>query len=368
MADKPTIVVGMSGGVDSSVAACLLLQQGWKIIGITLKLWPSDCPGLIDDRCCGPDAIQDAKNVAATLGIPHKVLDLSVDFDREVIRYFQREYQAGRTPNPCVVCNREIKFGLLLRYALALGASHVATGHYARVEKNGDRFLLRRATDLHKDQSYFLFALAQEQLAHVRFPLGELRKEEVRALAQSKGLVNAQRKESQDICFAGIGAYGDFLKKRLGINQFTGGEIVDLRGNVLGQHQGIELYTVGQRKGINVGSPTPLYVLGIDTPSRRVIVGTEDEIWHKQLTVSRPIWTSGEPAPEGAEVMVKIRHSHPGAQATFHFEADGSLSVQFKDSQRAITPGQAAVFYQNDLLIGGGWITKQQLIPLHPDG
>lgn len=350
----------MSGGVDSSVAAALLMREGYDVIGVTLKLWSSDCPALVEDRCCGPQAIADARAVASTLGIPHLVVDLAAEFDRSVIRYFIAEYQAGRTPNPCVVCNQVIKFGLLMKRAFEMGAECVATGHYARVEPGPSGYRLCRARDLTKDQSDFLFTLTQDQLTHVRMPLGGLTKEEVRALAREQGFVNADKEESQDICFAGDRTYADFVKARLGPAVFHPGEMVDREGRVLGRHEGIELYTVGQRKGINVGSPKPLYVLAVDAASSRVIVGDEKDLWHAELRAEQVHWGAEGPVADGTEALVKIRHSHPGAVARLHPGKDDSVRVGFAEPQRAITPGQAAVFYRDDVLIGGGWIAGRR--------
>lgn len=360
--EKKRVVIGMSGGVDSSVAAALLIQQGYDVVGITLKMWPQDCASIIEDKCCGPQAMADARSVAAHLGIPHYVLDETVDFTKEVIDYFTSEYQAGRTPNPCVLCNERLKFGNLLRKAQGLGAEYVATGHYARVEKTDKGYFLKRATDLRKDQSYFLFTLGQQQLAHTLMPLGSMSKAEVRQLAKDFGLKTHNKDESQDICFVPENDYATFLKTHLGQEQFQHGEVVHRDGRVLGKHQGIELYTIGQRKGINVGYPKPLYVLDIDPERRRVIVGDDDDLWHSSLIAERACWGAEGEVASGAEVLVKIRHSHEGARAKLYPEANGRVKVEFLEPQRAITPGQGTVFYQDDTIIGGGWIAREKFI------
>jgi len=359
MSAKSKVVVGMSGGVDSSVAAALLLKQGYDVIGITLKMWPQDCASLIEDKCCGPQAMADARAVAARIGIPHYVLDETEAFERQVIDYFTSEYQAGRTPNPCVLCNEKLKFGNLMTKARNLGAAHMATGHYARVEKTPDGYLLRRSVDQRKDQSYFLFTLNQEQLARMLLPLGELSKAEVRAMAKEIGLQVHDKEESQDICFIPEDDYATFLKARLGQSEFHPGEIIHRNGRVLGKHHGIELFTIGQRKGINVGSPEPLYVLDINATSRQVIVGDDADLWHEALIAERCCWGVRGPPSEDARVHIKIRHSHDGAAARLYLEKGGRVRVKFDEPQRAITPGQATVFYDGDTVVGGGWITKQ---------
>ncbi len=346
----------MSGGVDSSVAAALLLREGFDVIGITLKMWPQDCASLIEDKCCGPQAMEDARTVAARLGIPHYVVDETQDFQKEVINYFAGEYQAGRTPNPCVMCNEKLKFGNLLVRARALGADFVATGHYARVEQSEGGYILRRSLNLRKDQSYFLFSLSQDQLAHIKMPIGGMTKEETRAVAREAGLKIHDKEESQDICFVPENDYAAFLKSHLGETEFHPGEIVHRDGRVLGRHEGIELFTIGQRKGINVGSPVPLYVLGIDAAQRRVIVGDDDALWHDEFAVDRCSWGIHGVPKEGTRVVAKIRSSHEGAAATLHPREDGSVQVKLDEPQRAITPGQACVFYAEDVVRGGGWI------------
>lgn len=358
MNKKTRVVVGMSGGVDSSVAAALLLRAGYDVIGITLKMWPQDCASLIEDKCCGPQAIEDARAVAARLGIPHYVIDETAGFQREVIDYFTAEYRSGRTPNPCVMCNQKLKFGNLVTRARGLDATHVATGHYARIEAAENGFVLRRAKDPRKDQSYFLFSLTQDQLASVLMPIGNLTKEETRARAREIGLRVHDKDESQDICFVPEDDYAAFLKDRLGPDGLQAGEIVHRDGRILGKHQGIELYTIGQRKGINVGHPRPLYVLNIDPVRRRVIVGDDDALWRDEFEVERVCWgAQGTPTAE-IHALVRIRHNHAAAAAALSPDGQGRVRIRFNEPQRAITPGQAAVFYDGDDVLGGGWIAR----------
>lgn len=358
MSKKMRVVVGMSGGVDSSVAAALLLRSGYEVVGMTLKMWPQDCASLIEDKCCGPQAMEDARRVAARLGIPHFVIDETQDFRKVVMDYFASEYQQGRTPNPCVKCNEKLKFGKLMDKALGLGSHFIAMGHYARVERVREGYILRRAKDLHKDQSYFLFSLSQEQLARVLLPIGGMTKEETRQMAKEVGLQVHDKEESQDICFVPEHDYTAFLKVHLGQAKFQDGEIVHRDGRILGRHQGIEFYTVGQRKGIHVSYPKPLYVLEIDVSQRRVIVGEDDDLWCDEFWVERSCWGVHGIPKAGTQMMVKIRHRHEGARGTLYPEGQDQVHVQLNEPQRAITPGQAAVFYDGEDVLGGGWIMK----------
>lgn len=340
----------MSGGVDSSVAAYLLKEQGYAVIGLTFRNWPQECLSRADDKCCGPQAVTDARMVAHTLGIPHYVVDEIGAFQRDVIDYFVAEYRQGRTPNPCIVCNEKIKFGTLLNQAAQLGAEYIATGHYARIE-HGDRCLLRKGRDPRKDQSYFLFALRQDQLAKALMPVGELTKAETRAIAGKLGLKTADKVESQEICFVPDKDYGRFLREA-GHLPDRPGEIVTSDGQVVGNHAGIQYFTIGQREGLKLGGQkTPLYVVALDAGANRVIVGPAADLLRREFTVANCHWLAIAPPTEPLAVTVKIRYNHPGCPATVE-----QGTVRLAEPQRAITPGQAAVFYQDDLVLGGGWI------------
>jgi tRNA-specific 2-thiouridylase len=356
---KTRVVVGMSGGVDSSAAAALLLEQGYDVVGITLKLWPQDCSSRAEDKCCGPQAVMDARSVCDKLGIPFYLADDSELFKREVIENFVQEYKAGRTPNPCVLCNEKLKFGSLLHRARQMGAEYVATGHYARVcrSSDGTRMLLKRGCDANKDQSYFLFSLKQDQLAHTLMPLGELTKSDTRTVARQTGLKTADKAESMEICFVPDQDYGKFLTSS-GSVQAHAGDIVNENGKVLGRHQGIEFYTVGQRKGLGISSPAPLYVIELDPAANRVIVGAEPSLERDEFQVERCNWISEADPVAPMEVVAKIRYKHPGTPATVTPLPNGRAAVRLHTPQRAVTPGQASVFYQGDTVLGGGWICR----------
>ncbi|MGD0059737.1 MAG: tRNA 2-thiouridine(34) synthase MnmA [Verrucomicrobiia bacterium] len=357
------VCIGMSGGVDSSVAAYLLKQQGYDVIGLTFRGWPQDCRSIEEDKCCGPQAVADARMVAHSLDIPYYVIDEIDTFQREVMDYFAAEYKRGRTPNPCVICNEKVKFGSLLRKARALGAEFIATGHYARISEerrakseggSGDHYQLRRARDKRKDQTYFLFSLNQEQLSRAMFPLGDMTKEETRAVAKEIGLKTYGKEESQEVCFVPENDYRRFLRESANVVD-TKGEIVRRDGTVLGQHNGIHNFTIGQREGLNLGGlPRPLYVIELEAATNRVIVGEAEELLRGVFEVSNCIWHR-EPT-SSMEVTVKPRHQHPGCRAVVERGNNGSARVRLPEPQRAITPGQAAVFYQDDLVVGGGWI------------
>jgi tRNA-specific 2-thiouridylase len=355
---RARVVVGMSGGVDSSATAALLLEQGYEVVGITLKLWPQDCVSRAEDKCCGPQAVMDARAVCHKLGVPYYLVDEAEEFQSKVIRYFADEYKAGRTPNPCVMCNQNLKFGRLLERANQLGAQYIATGHFARVEKNPDgRYLLRRGRDSRKDQSYFLFSLHQNQLSRAMFPLGEKTKSDTREVARHCNLKTADKQESMEICFVPDNDYGKFLQQAKLVEKHRG-ETVDLDGRVLGHHDGIEFYTIGQRKGLGLSSPRPLYVVELDSANNRVIVGEDSALERESFEVSQCNWIAFEAPPEEIEATVKIRYNHPGTAATIRPLSNGKAKVTLRMPQRAITPGQAAVFYQDDLVVGGGWIVK----------
>ncbi len=357
---KTRVVVGMSGGVDSSATAALLLEQGYEVVGVTLKLWPQDCVSLAEDKCCGPQAVTDARAVCHQLGIPYYLIDEAAEFQNRVIGYFADEYRAGRTPNPCVMCNQNLKFGRLLSRADQLGAQFIATGHFARVEPSADgrRTLLKRGRDPRKDQSYFLFSLRQDQLARALFPLGDKTKSDTREVARHCRLKTADKQESMEICFVPDNDYGRFLQQASLVAKHRG-EIVDLTGKVLGHHDGIEFYTIGQRKGLGLSAAKPLYVIELDAAANRVIVGDDSALERDEFVADRCNWIAFDSPPQGFEATVKIRYNHPGAAATVTALPGGRARVKLHAAQRAITPGQAAVFYQGDLVLGGGWIARE---------
>ena len=352
------VVLGMSGGVDSSVAASLLQRDGWEVIGVTMKVWPQDCISRAEDKCCGPSAIADARGVAHKLGIPHYVVDEADNFEKIVIDYFADEYRKGRTPNPCVMCNEHLKFGNLRRKAKALGADYIATGHYAIIEHHESHAVLRKGRDARKDQSYFLFSLSQDQLQHALTPLGGMEKSEIRDIARGLGLKVAEKVDSQEICFVPGNDYKAFLRGHLGEKEFHRGGIYDTEGNFIADHEGIEMFTIGQRKGLPGGSPKPRYVIDIDPATNSVIVGDEEELVREAFEVDRMNWLDSEPEAF-RRITVKIRYAHPGAPASVQSVSGGKARILLDSPQRAITPGQAAVFYDGDKVVGGGWIVRQ---------
>lgn len=349
------VVVAMSGGVDSSVAAALLKEQGYEVIGMMLRLWSE--PGKEEsNRCCTPDSMAQARRVAAILDIPFYVIDAKDVFRETVVQYFLDGYARGGTPNPCLVCNRQIRWTFLLDHALALGADFMATGHYARVRK-GERgkIELLRAVDRSKDQSYVLHVLDQGKLKHALFPVGDYTKPEVREIAEKHGLPTASRKDSQDLCFLAGEDYRNFIKRNAAEMLQPGG-IVARDGRSLGIHTGLANYTIGQRKGLGVASPVPLYVLGKNAAENTLIVGTQDELGARELTAKDVNWVSGEPRLEPFRAEVKIRYTAKEAEARVMPGEEGQVKVQFEAPQRDVTAGQAAVFYQGEVLIGGGII------------
>jgi tRNA-specific 2-thiouridylase len=387
---KQRVLLGMSGGVDSSVAGYFLRERGYDVVGVTMKVWPQDCLSRAEDKCCGPQAIADARGVAHSLGIPHYVVDEADQFERVVIDYFSSEYQAGRTPNPCVMCNEKLKFGSLWEKARALDCDFIATGHYAIIEhpeavagigdpdwseaspfvagindpsyNTRDRAILRKGIDPRKDQSYFLFSLRQAQLQRALTPLGTMSKPEIRAIARSLGLKVADKVDSQEICFVPGNDYKAFLRSHLGEGEFHRGGIYDLSGNFLAEHEGIEMFTIGQRKGLPGGSPRPRYVVDIDAASNRVIVGDAEDLLVEEFEIDRVNWSSREASDEPLPVTVKIRYSHPGTAATLTPLEGSRALVRLEEPQKAVTPGQAAVCYDGDVVVAGGWICRHAAV------
>jgi len=364
-----TIAVAMSGGVDSSTVAAMLRSEGYEVIGLTMQLWNQrrlaghpGMPEAVHGRCCSLDDVYDARRVAETLGIPYYVVNHEERFERDVVRPFVQEYLSGRTPIPCSLCNNHLKFDQLLIVARQIGADALATGHYARVEydEQRGRWLLKRAADLSKDQTYFLFGLTQEQLSRTIFPLGEMTKPEVRELARQHGLALAEKPDSQEICFVPGGDYKNFLDAYLNEQgeslPETAGELVTTSGEVIGEHSGIHNFTVGQRKGLGVAMGSPLYVIQIKGDARQVVVGNQEELYSQTLRARHVNLISVDELREPIRVIVKIRHKHAGAGATIEKSGGDEVLVTFDEPQRAITPGQAAVFYDGDIVVGGGWI------------
>jgi tRNA-uridine 2-sulfurtransferase len=364
-----TIAVAMSGGVDSSTVAAMLKAEGQQLVGLTMQLWnqrrladKDGMPEQVQGRCCSIDDVYDARRVAETLGIPYYVVNHQERFERDVIRPFVDEYLAGRTPIPCSLCNNHLKFDQLLTVARQIGADRLATGHYARVEfdENCGRWLLKRPADASKDQTYFLFGLTQEQLSHTIFPLGGMSKPQVRKLARHHGLALAEKPDSQEICFIPGGDYKRFLDAYLAEQgealPATAGELVTSSGEVIGTHHGIHNFTVGQRKGLGVATGSPLYVIQIKGNRREVVVGTSAELYSRTLRVRRVNLISIVDLLAPMRVSAKIRHRHEPAAALIEKTDHDEFLVTFDHPQRAITPGQATVFYDGDVVVGGGWI------------
>lgn len=352
----------MSGGVDSSVAAALLKEQGYEVIGITMNLFslPKEyCRPEKNMSCCGWGAAEDAHRVALTLEIPHYVADFRDVFEKKVIEDFCEEYARGRTPNPCLRCNQFVKFDILLERALKLNADYIATGHHAKVEYESvsGRYLLKKGKDREKDQSYFLYPLTQEQLSRTLMPVGNYTKIEVRDIAREQDLPVAQRPESQEICFIPDNDYSRFLRERIP-DAFKPGPIVDVNNRLLGQHKGIVLYTIGQRRGMGIAAPRPLYVISIDKSTNTIVVGSHEQLYKKKLIADQINLISVEKMDEPLGVKARIRYKHREAQAIVKPLPSGSMEVEFSNPQRAITPGQSVVFYEGDVVVGGGIIEK----------
>jgi tRNA-specific 2-thiouridylase len=351
------IVVAMSGGVDSSVAAALLEEQGYDVVGLSMQLYDQREGEAAFGSCCSIDDLHDARRVASALDIPHYIVNLERRFEETVIADFVREYLAGRTPLPCAHCNSDLKFAELLDRAAALGADSVATGHYARVVRDAaaGRWRLLRGVDPSKDQSYFLFSLTQAQLAHAVFPLGDLHKTAVRELARAHGLPVAEKPDSQEICFVPGNDYAAVVEKRAP-GAARPGPVVDTAGHTIGQHGGVHHFTIGQRKGLGIAAATPLYVIRIDAPSRTVVVGPKKALERTTLDAATVSWIAA-PEPAGpVRATVQIRYRHPAAPATVSPLGAGRARVEFDQPQLAVTPGQAVVFYEGDEVLGGGWI------------
>ena len=376
------IAVAMSGGVDSSAAAALLKDQGHELVGFTMQLWNQRRNINVDEngdplpsRCCSLDDVYDARRVAGSLGIPFSVLNLEKDFERDVVEPFVQSYLSGETPIPCVACNSRLKFASLDRMALSLGCEKVATGHYARVEYDeaADRYRLFRGKNHWKDQSYFLWELTQDQLSRSYFPLGDMLKSEVREIARGADLYTAEKQESQEICFVPDGKYSEFIDRYLEHEGRTGempesGQIVNTAGTAVGAHTGIHRYTIGQRRGLGIAHEKPLYVVQIERAKNQIIVGEADELEQIEFTAKGVNWVAFDEPGEPVRAEVKVRYRHEPAAATIHpvpnedgdrnVRVPGRARIVFDEPQRAITPGQATIFYRGDEVVGGGWITR----------
>jgi len=349
-------LIGMSGGVDSSVAAYLTQQEGFECIGATMRLYNNQAQEP-EGTCCSVDDVEDARSVAYRLGMPFYIFNFSEDFRRHVMDAFVDAYETGLTPNPCIECNRHLKFDRFLRRAQELGCEYIVTGHYARIEEENGRYLLKKAVDPAKDQTYFLYTLTQEQLGHTRFPLGKLTKAQARAIAQEQGFLNARKRDSQDICFVPDGDYRTFLERYTG-KHYAPGAYLDLSGKVVGQHSGAVGYTLGQRKGLGIAMGAPVYVCGKDLQKNTVTVGPNEALFRSSLLASDVNWIAIPELCEPIRVLAKARSRMTEQPATVYPAEDGTVRAEFTEPQRAITPGQAVVFYDGDTVIGGGTITQ----------
>ena len=350
-------MIAMSGGVDSSVAAYIIKEQGYDATGVTLKLYDNDDICKTEKTCCSLDDVEDARAVANRLGMPYYVFNFKADFKKCVIDRFINAYECGATPNPCIDCNRFLKFEKLYRRALEIECDYIVTGHYARIEKCGDRYLLKKAKDHTKDQSYVLYSLTQEQLAHTKFPLGEYEKSEVREIAERNGFVNARKHDSQDICFVPDGDYAKIIELHTK-KSYPVGKFVDKSGNVLGEHNGIIRYTIGQRKGLGLALPEPLYVCEKRMDTNEVVLGRNEDLFSKEFSISDVNWIAFNEPPEKLHANVKIRYRQLEQPAEITVTGKNEVRIVFDEPQRAITSGQAAVFYDGDVVIGGGTISS----------
>ncbi len=355
---REKVVVGMSGGVDSSVAAWLLKEQGYEVVGVTMQIWQDEEPAVSAENggCCGLSAVEDARAVAWKLGIPHYVMNFKEEFRRHVIDYFIDEYIHGRTPNPCIACNRYVKWESLLSRSMDIGADYIATGHYARIERlaNG-RYAVRNSVTAAKDQTYALYGLTQQQLQHTLMPVGEYSKDQIRRMAEELGLPVAHKRDSQEICFIPDHDYARFIRENSDA-ELPEGNFVDRSGHVLGRHLGITHYTVGQRKGLNLAMGHPVFVTEIRPDTNEVVIGEAEDVFTDRLTCNRLNWMGIDRLREKMRVSAKIRYAHKGAMCEIEEIGPDLVEVRFDEPQRAVTPGQAAVFYDGDYVIGGGVI------------
>lgn len=356
MAENKKVMIGMSGGVDSSVAAFLLQKESLEVIGATMKLYNNEDIDFVSEKtCCSLDDVLDAKSVCARLGIRHYTLNMTDDFKKEVIERFISAYQNGFTPNPCIDCNRYMKFSKMLHKAQELDIDYVATGHYARIEKQGDRYILKKAVDLSKDQSYVLYSLTQEQLKVTKFSLGNYTKQQVREIAEENGFVNARKHESQDICFVPDGDYSKFIEYYTG-KTYPCGDFVDMNGKRLGEHKGIIRYTIGQRRGLGLALPASMYVVEKDVENNKVILGFNDDLFKKEVNVKNISFTACDGLDKPERLCAKIRYNQKEQPATVTQTDENHFKIVFDEPQRAITKGQAAVLYDGDTVVGGGTI------------
>lgn len=356
---KEKVVVGMSGGVDSSVAAYLLKEQGYDVIGVTMQIWEDEEQQRTEENggCCGLSAVDDARRVADRLEIPYYVMNFKQEFQKKVVDYFVEEYLAGRTPNPCIACNRYVKWESLLKRSMEIGADYIATGHYARIAKlpNG-RFAIRNSVTARKDQTYALYNLTQFQLAHTLMPIGEYEKDQVRRIAQEAGLPVAAKPDSQDICFVPDGDYAAFLKKKAGERMPGEGDFVTRDGTVLGKHKGITHYTIGQRKGLGLSMGEPVFVSELRPKTNQVVVGEETQVFKKELLCGHLNFMGMEDLEEPRKVWAKVRYAHKGQWCRIERQGRDLIRAEFEEPVRAITPGQAVVFYEGEYVLGGGII------------